>query len=53
MDKRQEGATALRAQAGPMTAKTEPLGLVRAVIRPIDALNNWVGRASSWLAYLT
>lgn len=53
MDKRQEGATALRAQAGPMTAKVEPLGLVRAVIRPIDALNNWVGRASSWLAYLT
>jgi len=46
VDKHQEVAT-LRAQA-----RAEPLSLVRAIIRTIDAINEWVGRVSAWLALL-
>jgi len=35
-----------------MEAGAEPLDLVRAVIRRIDAVNDWVGRGTSWLALL-
>ena len=33
-------------------AKAEPLSFVRALIRRIDAVNDWVGRATAWLTFL-
>ncbi|MBI4611179.1 MAG: TRAP transporter small permease subunit [Candidatus Rokubacteria bacterium] len=35
-----------------MEREAETLGLVHTVVRRIDALNDWVGRATSWLALL-
>jgi TRAP-type mannitol/chloroaromatic compound transport system permease small subunit len=33
-------------------AQAAPLGLAMVLTRGIDAVNNWIGRASSWLAFL-
>ena len=52
MAEHREVAPPFRAPAGQIEVKAEPLGLVRALIRRIDVLNDWVGRAMSWLALL-
>lgn len=52
MDKHPDVAPSINARAARIEREAETLGLVHTVVRRIDALNDWVGRATSWLALL-
>ncbi len=51
MDEHQEVARPLQVGARPVEA-TGWLTLLRAAVRPIDAVNEWIGRGTAWLALL-